>query len=85
MPVPIWRFLSAYFLLWRFGWHSLIAAYGLPPEKVIFIPHGVVLPQSTKASKPHRQLLQDMTLHGLHTNADVSEGMQHINSAAGPL
>jgi len=73
------------YLLRRFGWHSLIAAYGLPPEKVVFIPHGVVLPHSTNASKPHRRLLQDMTLHGLHTNVDASEGMQDIKPAASPL
>lgn len=26
---------------YRYGWHSLIAAYGIDADKVVFIPHGV--------------------------------------------
>lgn len=37
----------------RFGWHSLIAAYGISPDKVVFIPHGVDLPKNSAASTRH--------------------------------
>ena len=30
-----------------FGWHSLVAAYGIPPEHVVYIPHGVDVPEQT--------------------------------------
>lgn len=45
----------------RFGWHSLVAAYGVPQEKLTFIPHGIVLPESPKPSAS-RRLLQSITL-----------------------
>ena len=59
----------------RFGWHSLVAAYGIAPEKVIFIPHGVVLPQSIKHSAAERHLLQQTTLRRLCSSMNSSDGM----------
>ena len=46
----------------RFGWHSLVAAYGVPQEKLTFIPHGIVLPESPKPSTSRRHLLESITL-----------------------
>lgn len=37
----------------RYGWHSLIAAYGISADKVIFIPHGVNIPKSSAPSQRH--------------------------------
>ncbi len=31
----------------RYGWHSLTAAYGINPENVVFIPHGVSIPKGS--------------------------------------
>lgn len=28
-----------------FGWHSLVAAYGIPPQQVVFVPHGIDIPE----------------------------------------
>ena len=61
----------------RFGWHSLIAAYGINSEKVIFIPHGVVLPQSTKLSTPNRHLLEQVPLRRLCSSTNASLGAPH--------
>jgi hypothetical protein len=33
-----------------YGWHSLVAAYGLRPAKLAYIPHGVDLPQQNMAT-----------------------------------
>lgn len=42
-------------ILWnaRYGWHSLIAAYGISPDKVVFIPHGVNISKGKAASIRH--------------------------------
>ena len=61
--------------VFRFGWHSLTAAYGIAPEKVIFIPHGVVLPQSTERSTRDRHLLEQMMLRRLRSSTNASLGM----------
>ena len=61
----------------RFGWHSLIAAYGIAPEKVIFIPHGVVLPPSTEPSPTTRHLLEEVALRRLRSSTNTSLRMPH--------
>ena len=57
----------------RFGWHSLVAAYGVPKDKLTFIPHGVVLPQSPKPSASRRHLLQSITLSMALQGASVAK------------
>ena len=51
-----------------------MAAYGLAPEKVLFIPHGVVLQQNPLASTARRKVLQYLPLHALHTAREIAEG-----------
>ena len=58
----------------RFGWHSLVAAYGIAPEMLTFIPHGVTLPQGIERSIPTRHLMQHMTLRRLRSGESVSFG-----------
>lgn len=48
----------------RFGWHSLIAAYGVSPDKVVFIPHGVSLPKTSEASIRHLTALDHIGSNG---------------------
>lgn len=48
----------------RFGWHSLIAAYGISPDKVVFIPHGVDLPKNNAASTRHLTALDHIGSNG---------------------
>ena len=61
----------------RFGWHSLVAAFGVPQEKLAFIPHGVVLPQSPKPSASRRHLLQSITLSAALQGASVGKEAAH--------
>ncbi len=70
----------------RFGLHSLIAAYGIAPEKVIFIPHGVVLPQSIERSAPGRHLLEQVLVRS-RTNASlgVPHTFPHLQHMLGRL
>ena len=69
----------------RFGWHSLVAAYGVPQEKLTFIPHGIVLPESPKPSSSHRHLLQSITLGMALQGASVArEAAQGERPAAHP-
>ncbi|CAL8465900.1 g5436 [Coccomyxa elongata] len=47
-----------------YGWHSLIAAYGISPDKIVFIPHGVNIPQNNALSERHLTALdQDRIEH----------------------
>ena len=65
----------------------MVAAYGLAPEKVLFIPHGVDVPKSHMATMPRRRLMQDMARRGLAAGSglkagnDLSEGE---NRSIGP-
>ena len=69
----------------RFGWHSLGAAYGVPQEKLTFIPHGIVLPESPKPSVTRRHLLQSITLGMALQGASVArEAAQGERPAAYP-
>ena len=59
----------------RFGWHSLVAAYGLPPEKVLYIPHGIDVPQGPATARSQRELLQHVGMRFLlSAGAGSTEG-----------
>lgn len=45
----------------RYGRHSLVAAYGIDADKIVFIPHGVDIPESR--GQPRRLTLLDTSGH----------------------
>jgi hypothetical protein len=59
----------------RFGWHTLAAPYGLAPEKLLFITHGVMLPQApAAAARPRQEHLQELPLQAASASRYTSAG-----------
>ena len=72
-----------------FGWHSLVAAYGIPPQQAVFIPHGVDVPEQpapTQDAATLRGGVNRLVLRQLL--ASSGKGPQRVSSscvASGPL
>lgn len=64
----------------RYGRHSLIAAYGIDADKIVFIPHGVNIPDSRGQARRLTSLETNRHVEG-SSFQDLSEIVHNLNEA----